>query len=217
MPSVFISKNANEINKLQSFCSASGFSLIARSMIGFEPVPFGVKSDFDVVFFSSPRSVMFFLREFSPGSKTKIAAVGDKTAELLSALGYTVDFIGAGDPQKTSSDFREWVGDKRVLFPISSNSLRSISKDLKDDQKEEVVVYETIPTPSTVQPCDIYFFTSPSNVNAFMAGNELPSNKSKVFAWGSSTSSALKEEGLEHTVMSKPSISEVINILQQLI
>lgn len=217
MPSVFISKNVNEINELQNFCSASGLSLIARSMIGFEPVPFSVKSDFDVVFFSSPRSIMFFLREFSTGSKIKIAAVGDKTSEVLSALGYTVDFTGSGDPIQSASEFREWVGDKRVLFPISSNSLRSISKDLKGDQKEEVVVYETIPNPSTVEPCDVYFFTSPSNVNAFMSVNELSSNKSKIFAWGSSTSSALKEEGLEHTVMSKPSISEVINILQQLI
>ena len=217
MPSVFISKNANEISELESFCRESGFELTARSMISFQAVPFVVNSNFEVVFFSSPRSVMFFLRQFSLGSNTKIATVGEKTAEVLSALGYSVDFKGSGDPKRTATAFNEWVGKQRVLFPISNNSLKSISHLLEEDQKAEVIVYETVPSPTTIQPCDLYFFTSPSNVHSFMSVNGFSESDIKIFAWGSSTSKALKEEGLEHTVMSKPSISEVINILQQLI
>ena len=128
----------------------------------------------------------------------RIACVGGKTAELLEALGHSVDFVGAksGEPMLVAEEFKGWLAERRVLFPISDRSLKTISSAIDVDYKEEVVVYSTEVKGKVIPPCDAYVFTSPSNVDGFLMENVLPAG-TKVIAWGKSTEKVLEECGVE--------------------
>ena len=47
-----------------------------------------------------------------------------------------------------------------------------------------------------IAPCDIYIFTSPSNVAGFLMENEVPT-QAKIIAWGASTQEALTQKGFK--------------------
>ncbi|MFK7784343.1 MAG: hypothetical protein AB8B56_04455, partial [Crocinitomicaceae bacterium] len=69
-------------------------------------------------------------------------------------------------------DFKRFLGAERsrsarVLFPISDWSLKTISSVIEDDLKEEVVVYSTTVIGKEIEPCNMYIFSSPSNVEGF--------------------------------------------------
>lgn len=213
---LFISKDFNEVELLASFLSQKGITLIAQSFLHFEPVPFTVEKPFDVIFFSSPRSVLFFRLLYKIPENTLIACPGNKTAELLSNLGYKVDFIGerSGNINENSEAFKKWCGDKKVLFPSSDKSLQSFASNLSENQKEIVTVYETKIVSKPLEYCDIYVFTSPSNVEGFLNLNKIPT-QAKVYSWGESTTSFLEKKGITVTkTLGNSSIEDLINLLK---
>ena len=91
--------------------------------------------------------------------------------------------------------FRAWAGDRHVTFPVSDRSKKSYSVLFPDDQKQEVTVYSTHVAAQEISPCDVYVFTSPSNVEGFLMTNELPES-AKTIAWGATTAAALHEAGI---------------------
>jgi uroporphyrinogen-III synthase len=212
--SLFISKNAEELPLLRQFCAVQHMALHAQSLLQFEGVSFDVRHPFDVVFISSIRAAEFFLAQSTVGN-TEIACVGQKTAQKLEALGHTPTFVGhqTGNPSQVALDFRAYVGQRRVLIPCSDISARTIAKALPTDQVEEVVVYRTIAKSVDVPTCDVYVFTSPSSVDAFLMQNEKPLGK--VIAWGDTTSARLHEFGIEVSkILKTASEEEVVEVLQ---
>lgn len=199
---IFISKNAPEVEPYRTEFEEKGYSIVSHSFLSFSPVDFEITRDYDVLFFGSPRAVIFFKTCQDIPENKRIACVGGKTAELLEALGHSVDFVGAksGEPKVVASDFKEWLTstgvNQRVLFPISDRSLRTISSVIDENQKEEVVVYSTKLVGRKVEECDVYVFTSPSNIEGFLMENVLPEG-AKVIAWGKSTEQVLEECGVE--------------------
>jgi len=214
---IFISKNASEIEAYREQLETKGYEIIAHSFLSFSPVEFNVKHDYDVIFFGSPRAVAFFTNAQSISSSAKIACVGSKTAEVLESMGHSVDFVGekSSDPKSVAEDFKGWVegrtstalsprgygsegvahNPRRVLFPISNRSLKTIVSVIPENQKEVVVIYATEVTGKVVPECDVYAFSSPSNVEGFFEHNTLPDN-CEVIAWGKSTEGALEEMGV---------------------
>ncbi len=154
---------------------------------------------------------MFFKASQSIPAHTLIACIGDKTAELLAQLGHTVDFKGSqsGEPKVVAEEFKVWLTSttlrlrqaqrdtlsQRVLFPLSDRSLKSISSEIPEEQKEEVIVYSTAVIGKAVEECDVYVFTSPSNVEGFFELNTVPVG-AKVIAWGKSTEAGLVARGV---------------------
>lgn len=213
---IFISKNASEIDPCRSKFEELGYNAVTHSFLSFIPVPFEVQRPFDVIFFSSVRSVMFFKAGESIPTHSLIACIGDKTAELLESMGHTVDFKGSqsGEPKVVAEEFNVWLEDKNVLFPISDRSLKSISSEISDDQKEDVVVYSTAVVGKKVDACDVYVFTSPSNVEGFFECNLVPVG-ARVVAWGKSTEKALVGKGVEvGGCLGKSGIGELVEFLQ---
>lgn len=213
---IFISKNASEIDPYRSQFEQLGYNVITHSFLSFVPVPFEVQREYDVIFFSSVRSVMFFKASQSIPAHTLIACIGDKTAELLAQLGHTVDFKGSqsGDPKVVAAEFKEFLEDKNVLFPLSDRSLKSISSEIADEQKEEVVVYSTAVIGKAVEECDVYVFTSPSNVEGFFELNTVPV-EAKVIAWGKSTEGVIGARGIAVSgCLGKSGIGEVMEYLK---
>ena len=198
--SIFISKNASEIEPYRSQFEELGYSVINHSFLSFSPVEFDSDShrnEYDVIFFGSRRAVIFFMASQAIPENKLIACVGGKTAELLKSLGHEVAFVGkkSGEPKVVAEEFKVWLGDRFVLFPVSDRSLRTISRLIPEDQKEELVVYSTEVKGKAVQECDVYVFTSPSNVDGFLMENVIPETAS-VIAWGKSTEGSLVSCGI---------------------
>jgi len=213
---LFISKDYSEIEELAVFLNEKGISLIAQSFLHFEPVSFTIEKPFEVIFFTSPRSVLFFKLLHEIPKNVLIACPGNKTANLLTELDYSVSFYGtkSGNINETAVEFKNWCGDKSVLFPTSDRSLQTVSSLFPETQKEIITVYKTKVVSKPLEFCDIYVFTSPSNVEGFLALNEIPATAS-VYSWGESTTAYLKENNIQVTqTLENSSVQDLINLLK---
>ncbi|MES2798577.1 MAG: uroporphyrinogen-III synthase [Bacteroidota bacterium] len=214
---IFISKNSDELSLLPSFFAANNSSLSAFSLIDFQAIPFEIKAPYDVLFFGSIRSFNFFTQLQNIPTHVQLACIGEGTANRIKERGYQLDFIGefAGEPDKVAATFKAWLDTKRVLIPVSSQSNRSIARALPTSQFEEVIVYSTVHKEIHIPPHDLYIFTSPSNVDSFLAVQEIPA-KATVIAWGTTTEKRLVEHGAEvmHSLRTSTE-KELINFLSK--
>jgi len=203
---------------LPAFCAEHSIDLIAQSFIQFSAVPFEVKKPFEVVFFGSVRAASFFLSSYSLPKGVEIACIGETTAEKLSELSLEVSFVGtkAGNPTEVGEDFKAWLGDRRVLFPISSVSKESIVKVVPENQSEKVIVYDTRAKESQLVNLDLAIFTSPSNLESFLlAGNKVPQ---LTIAWGNTTFQAMIASEIQATsTLANSTELELISVLNKLI
>ena len=196
---IFISRPIAEAGETLQKFAALGGHLIAESLVNFETVSFHKNLSSDVIFFSSIRAATFYLNEQpSISSSVQFACAGPDTAEKLKVnFQISCDFIAptAGNPNESAQVFKTWLGQRHVLFPKSEQSLNSYSSVLPDHQKTEIIVYRTYSISTSIPPCDLYIFSSPSNVKAFFESNVLPS-EAICLAWGSSTMKYLESQGI---------------------
>jgi uroporphyrinogen-III synthase len=211
---IFISKSNKDLELLPKFCSKNDIPLHAKSLIRFEGVFFENPEKCDVVFFASIRAAHFFLEQQSLPSSILVACIGQTTARKLQELGLEVSFIGenSGVPDAVANQFKEWLGKRTVLFPQSSISKRSISKQLPENQVVERIVYKTVSTCQEIDSCGIYIFTSPSNVQSFLSCNKTIDGK--IIAWGETTKATLESHGF--SVSKTLSVSDEVNLIAAL-
>lgn len=215
---VFISKQASEVQELNSFLDSNGDRLIAHSFLHFEKIEFELDRNYDVIFFGSPRAVIFFKAQATIPENVLIACTGAKTAELLKQTGHIVDFeaVNSGKMKEVAKEFKEWCGEKHVLFPSSDLSLKTVSSLFDPEQKTEVSVYSTQIKGKEIESSDTYVFTSPSNVKGFIEGNTTLPDNAKVIAWGESTAAALAENGFTvNEILSVASIGSLIQAINK--
>jgi uroporphyrinogen-III synthase len=203
MKTLFVSRELNENDALFQFCESQRWNFIAKSMIRFEaiesPLP---ENHVEVVFFTSPRSVTFFLGQHKIAKGQKIACIGLKTAEFIKKMHYSVDFFAKNDkiPRLAAEELKSWLGTGRVLFPISDRSNKSMQQILSPDCYDEIIVYKTLLAPIKLDLDPNYIlFSSPSNVDAFLELNSI-NKKQKVFAWGETTQAHLLHFGIESEI-----------------
>lgn len=155
---------------------------------------------------------MFFKSRFEIPDSVKIASVGGTTEALLRSMGHPVEFSGSNfeSISEVASEFQLWLGDRVALFPVSTRSLGTISSPIASKQKVMVECYDTKVVGKEIEACDLYVFTSPSNVEGFLEKNEIPA-KSQVVAWGKSTEKALIQSKIDvsHT-LPEPSLEALI-------
>ncbi|OFZ62975.1 MAG: hypothetical protein A3D92_11340 [Bacteroidetes bacterium RIFCSPHIGHO2_02_FULL_44_7] len=209
MKRLFISKPSAEIQELSRWLMEEGFSVHAHSFLHFSPILSPLPSPFDVIFFSSPRSVIFFLSQYALPASVSIACAGEKTAEIVRSTARTVDFVGqqSGDMGAVAEAFKRWCAGRSVLFPVSTRSLKTVISVFPEEQCQELIVYETTIQGKAVETCDLYVFTSPSNSEGFLMENQVAVG-AKVIAWGTSTARYLGEQGIDPTHTLTESSSE---------
>ena len=193
MKRIFISKNEDDLGDFGQFCEENKLTLIAKSLITFEAVDFKLTSEFDCVFFSSIRAATFFFEKKPVIPKNVLfACSGKETARKLSEIGITSSFIGSesGNPEKVSLDFAKWLEGRKVLFPHSNLSKFSALQNLSPSYYDTVQVYQTNSIPSAIPNCEVYVFTSPSNLFSFLIKNKIPKN-ALIIAYGQSTKKQL--------------------------
>jgi len=212
---IFISKHPEDCVSLVQFCNQNNLELVAESLLNFESVLFEEASEYDIVFFSSIRSAQFYLINGAQKRNLLYACVGEETNIKLKKLGIECQFVGkeAGNPQKTAEEFKIWVKNKIVFFPKSNLSLGTFSSILPQNQVKSKVVYRTKLLSKKIPQCQIYIFTSPSNLDAFLSINEIE-EISKLIVWGKSTEIRAQTIGLKITyVLKNASLMELINNL----
>ena len=212
---IFISKNKQEIEPFQDIFDHLNTTVIAHSFLQFEPIPFQLKDSYEALFFGSPRAVDFFLSQETIPEGTIIGCIGEITAEVLHKHNLEADFIGktSGNASLIAEEFKNFIGNKKILFPQSSISNRSISSVFKASQIAEVSVYKTVIHSMKIPACDLYVFTSPSNVDGFLAENKISVN-GKIIAWGKTTEKHLTEKDVKvNEVLSTSSMGELIELL----
>jgi uroporphyrinogen-III synthase len=189
---VFISREQKDCENLSNRLLRNEIDLISKSLITFEPVPFFIPRFYDVIFFSSLRSAHFYLKDVAIDKRIQVACIGSETAKKLIEMGIRPAFIGenSGNPESVAIDFKNWLGNRTVVFPHSDQSFHSVANLLDSSQVIKVEVYKTINTPLMIPRCDLYIFSSPSNVKSFTINNKL-NEESQVIAWGTSTAKEL--------------------------
>jgi uroporphyrinogen-III synthase len=215
---LFISKNFNEIQDLNDFCTQKDIEVIAHSFLQFEAIPFQINESYEAIFFGSPRAVDFFLSQEIIPENCIIGCIGEITANSLKAYGLESNFIGenSGDTSRIATEFKKLAGNKKVLFPQSSISNRSVSSVFEANQIIEISIYKTAIHSLSIPNSDIYVFTSPSNVDGFLVDNNILEN-SNVIAWGKTTENYLIEKKIKvNHVLKNANLNELIQLLNTL-
>ncbi|UOQ86178.1 uroporphyrinogen-III synthase [Gracilibacillus salinarum] len=175
-------------------------------------------SQYDWLFFTSANTVHFFdqfVKKLGLKIDQKIAAVGEKTAQLLEEYGYRVDFVPSIFAGSTMvREFREIVSSCHIALLCGSNARREIPEQLQQQglSFEKIVIYRTMKNKEVIPllqekatEMNAVFFTSPSTVNTFhqfLAASLLEQVKKNVtaVAIGSTTSEALEKHGFQQII-----------------
>lgn len=216
---IFYSREPEKAVQIQKYCDEHGFQLQAQSLISFEALPFELdQKSFDVIFFTSPRSFDFFRAQESIHEHQTIACIGLGTKKHIESLGFQVSFFGfdSTHPAEVAGDFKLWLGARKVLFPISDISNRSVQKVLGVEQYHEIVVYKTVPkSVELASNPDILIFSSPSNAAAYLEQNAINVNQ-KVACFGTTTQLFLKSKNIEAGVLNSPDEFGVLDYLGEM-
>ena len=214
---VFISRDLSEESYLKRACAEHKIALIDKSLIAISPLTFQINHDeCEWVFFSSSNSVESFFSQEKPENwaSKKFGTAGDATANTLGKYVTKIDFIGSeSDMSIVSHKFKELVGSKKVLFPISARSLKSIQASLASNQVLNVECYSSKPIHIQLTESQAYIFTSPSNVEAYLEGNTSFPESAKLISIGNSTAKKLKEHGFSSLIAEIPHESELWALL----
>ena len=215
---LFISKKVIQPQFL-AYAEAAEININDTSMISFVEVPFDCPTmNFDVIFFTSPRSAKFFLDRCSIPSNVEIATIGKVTSNYVSAQGYSIVFTGvtSGVPALVSKEFKDFVGNRKVLFPQSNYSQRSMQEHLENQQITDLVVYKTALTPVQLkEKPSVLVFTSPTNVESFLKTNKITTDQ-RVIAWGKTTEAFLNKNDFKADyTLTYSSFDELKDVLEQ--
>lgn len=173
MARVFLSRSDEHYPTLKQHLAEGRHELIAQSLIHIEYLDYDFPLELDWVFFNSRNSVESYFAQ-GKQDQLKYAALGSGTAETVRKYG-TVDFVGnEKDILKSARAFGVLLGDERVLFPSSTIGLRTVQNELPPNQVVDVFSYQTSLRPIQIPECEIYVFSSPSNVESFASMNSFP-------------------------------------------
>jgi hydroxymethylbilane synthase len=214
---VFVSKDCKETDYLPRALKNLGFTVQIQSLIEFKQVKMYLMPVSDWIFFSSKRAVKYFFQQEPKIGKVKFGCISKETAMELRQFGHRADFIGQNaDTKFVGKQFASIAGSSKVLFPIAKDSMQSIQYQLnKRDNAINIVVYETLMHPVTIDPdTQIFVFTSPSNVDAFFAKNKWQESY-KAIAMGEATEAALIRKRVRKCV--KPISFDDLGLLQAIL
>lgn len=196
--SIFISRDINTNSTLYSFCNNHSIELISKSLLKFHSIDFEIKErNYQIIFFNSPRCVDYFLSRYKV-THEQFACIGISTADHLKKFGVSSHFIGekSSSPEHVFEQFSKWIKKKKVLMPHGVSSLLSIRSFIPESQLKLIEVYKTELVLSKIKSCDVYIFSSPSNVEAFFQGQNTIHKNAFIISWGSSTTEKLNKYNL---------------------
>ncbi|MEL7020121.1 MAG: uroporphyrinogen-III synthase [Bacteroidota bacterium] len=196
---VFISREVDAQSIFLQKVLAAGARVHGESLLQFTLLPFDNLPIVDWIFFYSKTAVRFFFQTLAdrPLPSCRYAAIGPRTAAVLSAHVSAVDFVGNGQPSTTAMRFVACAKGERVLFPRARQSRQSVQKQLQQDiEVVDLVIYDNQIRQDIALPrADILVFTSPLNAKAYFQYRPYATGQQLV-AIGTTTADALRQLGM---------------------
>lgn len=199
---IFISRNETAWPMLGKQLHDHGYETIFEALIDTKTNQSNTHLATDWLFFVSRNAVIHYLKQHKPFNGTKIAAVGEGTAQALHTAGIQVDFTGQDTNITTvATAFASQFAGSSVLFPVGNRSRNTVQNALqKHCNIIELQVYETVLLDKSIDPsCAALVFSSPSSAEAFLAHNHIHSEQ-LIVAMGEATADFLRKQGLHNIV-----------------
>ncbi|WP_071596804.1 uroporphyrinogen-III synthase [Neolewinella persica] len=213
---VFVTRNLKADSALRHWATVSGNSITGRSLLKFQQVPFQVPAEADWWFFYSSKAAEFCLFSAILPDNVRLAAIGEGTAKTLRELTGRADFVGKGSPARVAEQFKAVAEGDRVFFPRARNSLLTIQRLLDEHVTVlDAICYNNEPVP-VKEPirADVFIFTSPLNVAAYLDQQELAAS-TRVLAIGGRTAAALYQRGYSANFPQSPSEQGLVDLLER--
>jgi uroporphyrinogen III methyltransferase / synthase len=179
--------------------------------------------DYDWLIFTSQTAVAFVVgrlpRERLATARSKIAAVGRRTAKAIEAAGGCVGVVPEDQRQEGLLEALSGLpSTTRVLLPMAAGGRTILADGLRGlgCKLDVVAVYETRANPNLPPPppFDVAVFASPSALRAFVVGAGRASLRSTpVVAIGPTTAAEAKLQGLVPVVAESPSVRDLIRAI----
>ncbi|MGB1452950.1 MAG: hypothetical protein ACPG7H_05160, partial [Crocinitomicaceae bacterium] len=91
----------------------------------------------------------------------------------------------------------------------------SVTKYLNPNQYSTIEVYKTVDFPMLIEPCDIYVFSSPSNIDSFFKQNAIKAG-STIIVWGNTSLNCLQKYGHQADYkLEEGTMVELFKVLQK--
>lgn len=197
--SVFVSRELNEKSYFYKVLNEYHFTVNGKSLINTETIKVNEIPAADWVFFSSSKAVEHFFEQGLPlNENMKYGAIGGSTAEAIYKFNKRPSFVGTNPEMKdVGKEFLTLVKNQRIIFPKSKQSLRTVQKELLDENIVlDLNVYETLFLDDFEERKeDVLVFTSPSNAKSYLNKFKIKDNQ-KVIAIGTSTKEQLIQLGI---------------------
>lgn len=198
---IWISRSLNEDSIFKKLVSNFGNEVVGKSLIDKKIITQTSLPNCNWIFINSAFAFDSILNLRSEFNSKKIAAFGKATAKYIQKNGIKVDFVGKGSPENVANSFANLIlSDEVVFFPSSDVSLGSVQEKIPDVNKIVKITYNTTFNTALIDNQDYLVFTSPSNVAAFLVSNTFQNEK--IISIGSSTTTALKNAGVDSVYQS---------------
>ena len=177
--------------------------------------------DYDWMVFTSQTTVGFFVSrlpsgQFRTGMRTKVAAVGQSTAQEIERRGGRVALVPTDNRQEGLADaLRDLPAGARVLCPLAAGGRTLLAQSLRarGGLVDVVTVYRTEPRADLPAPpeFDIAAFASPSALRAFVKrlGPKALAGKT-VAVIGPTTAKEAESSGLRAVVAETPDVDALV-------
>ena len=196
---VFISRSLEADSYFKRAIEIQGGKVYAQSLLKLVPQPLNGFPKTEWIFFTSKNGVRYFFEQ-SPKLKknTKIAAIGQSTAQAIRQYGHSPAYVGRGiNTSNIAQEFTQIAANQSVLMPQARHAIVNVRNIIAQKAKvHPLTVYNNEPLTSFDIPvCDLLVFTSPMNAQTYFAKYDLQPHQ-KVIAIGQTTGKALETLGI---------------------
>lgn len=197
-----------------------GLELIPMCGVDIVPMAFKDIPDTDWLFFYSANGISIYNSGISDQQRAsvkskKIGVMGETSAKMVDTLwNKQPDFIATGKNDADTAVFQKLTKDQTVLF-IKGEISKNRFFEAKNTAHFSLTVYKNSPKKKLIMPsAEIYIFTSPLNVKAFLENNAIPES-ALLIAIGQSTREKLAAITGRKNILMPSSPSE--NAIKELI
>lgn len=195
----------------RQFLLNAGFSVVDSDFIAISYRGFTLDNVHENLIFTSANAVKAVANhpEVQEIRRKPCFCVGEKTAEFLDEVGFTVIEI-ADNASELGMLIEQKYTSETFTFFSGSMRLETLPGWLGEWNVgyNEITVYETTLTPVKTPDTDGILFFSPSGVESFLSANELTNQM--CFCIGETTAGALKGKTKNIVIANKPSVENVI-------
>ncbi len=196
----------------KQFLLNAGFSVLEADFISISAKEFTLENSNENLIFTSSNAVKAVANhpQVQEIRRNPVFCVGEKTADLLDELGFTVQ-ESADNALELADKIKS--GYKNETFTFFCGNLRMetlpLSLRITGIAFNEIEVYDTVLNPLEIKaPLDGILFFSPSGVESYLSANKITNEM--CFCIGQTTAKALETTTKNIVIANRPSVENVI-------